>query len=116
VKCNRAEIEAVGVISTVEITSGPLGGRPAIAWAFVQRHAWQEEEAARDRQVEAGQKHGKEGGRGHKKTLPMEPAEGLSGPTGETREEYGMASFLCGNSRFGCYLVTRLLAGPWALS
>lgn len=56
-----------------------------IAWAIVQRRAWEEKEAARARQLQAGER-GKEGGRGHEKTLPVVPPEGFSEPKGETRD------------------------------
>jgi hypothetical protein len=42
-----------------------------ITAAQVAIRAWEEQEAARQRQIEAGQ-HGKEGGRGHKKPLGTE--------------------------------------------
>ncbi len=44
--------------------------------------AWEEQEAARQRQVDAGAR-GKEGGRGHKKTLPDKRPEGFSTSTSE---------------------------------
>lgn len=52
-----------------------------IAWAIVQRRAWQEEKAARDRQAEAGKQFHK----GSPK-VPVEPPEPLLGAKGETRE------------------------------
>jgi hypothetical protein len=52
-----------------------------IAWAIVQRRAWQEEKAARDRQAEAGKQFHK----GSPK-VPVEPPEPLLGAKGETRD------------------------------
>lgn len=57
-----------------------------IAWAIVQRRAWQERQAAMAREKSGKSADGTAGGRGHKKNPQVEPPEGFSGPTGETRE------------------------------
>jgi hypothetical protein len=52
-----------------------------LAAAIVMRNALELSEAAKARQLEAGQQqgaHGKEGGRGHAKPLPMNSSEGVS--------------------------------------
>jgi hypothetical protein len=57
-----------------------------IAWAVVQRRAWQERQAAMAREKSGKSADGTAGGRGHKKNPPVEPPEGSLAPTGETRE------------------------------
>lgn len=56
-----------------------------IAWAIVQRRAWEEGRAARDRQVEAGKRGGETAGRGRPKadSLPVEAPEPYREPTAD---------------------------------
>ncbi len=58
-----------------------------IAMAYVAMHLWEDTEAAKQRQIEAGRQqaeHGKDGGRGNKKALPMDSPEGVSPATGSS--------------------------------
>ena len=64
-----------------------------IAWAIVQRRAWELKKAALLAQIEAGKQQaerGKEGGRGHKKPLPQGAGEGVSPPRRDRSRETDM--------------------------
>lgn len=59
-----------------------------IAWAIVQRRAWQERQAAMEREKSGKSADGTAGGRGHKKNPGVEPPQGLSevASVGKVRE------------------------------
>ena len=67
-----------------------------LAATEVAVRGWEEREAAKERQIQQGER-GKEGGRGNKKTLPANSTEGFSGRapskdrTGETRVQIATA-------------------------
>ena len=70
-----------------------------IAWAVVQRRAWKQKQESLQAQIAAGREGGKEGGRGHKKTLPVEPPEGFPkrSTAGEIREVLAREAGVSGN-------------------